>query len=92
MTKPPVREKLHLILLCKKSAQNKFILKQRSSKCLTGSKVWKTQINYAEIRKQMPGAWPAPYFFKVTLYILFYILRFCSFFLEGPIALRMCEY
>lgn len=62
MTKPPVR-KLHLILLFKKSAENKFILKQRSSNCLTASKVCmedSKEINYAEIRKQMPGAWPAP--------------------------------
>lgn len=27
-----------------------------------------TEINYAEIRKQMhQGAWPAPYFFKAAL-------------------------
>ena len=63
IARPPVRKKLHLIRLFKKSAQNEFILKQRSSNCLTGSKVYmedSKEINYAAIRKQMPGAWPAP--------------------------------
>ena len=56
-------QKITLDSSVKKSAQNKFILKQSNSNCLTGSKVCmedSKEINYAEIRKQMPGAWPAP--------------------------------
>ena len=73
---PSHTKTLHLILLFKKSVENKFIFKQRCSNCLTGSKVCvedSHETNYGEIRKHVPGAWPAPYFFKVTLYSVLYI-------------------
>lgn len=72
---PSHTKTLRLILLFKKSVENKLILKQRCSNCLTGSKVCvkdSQERNYGEIRKHVPGAWPAPYFLKVTLYSVLY--------------------